>query len=156
MVAHLIEDHARRKASERATLPPCIRSLPRVDKPRGGDVAQGFPFWFRSTLHADEPHGGIFPDWITRTTDFLVGRHVSQWTGKSVVRGEPIVAQPSPSAPRKSVRRGDVPTEHWNIQAMLVSLTKELKLLIDLRLSLHRRGSHLDRAVDYILRADAE
>jgi hypothetical protein len=39
---------------------------------------------------------------------------------------------------------------------MLVSLTKELKLLIDLRLSLHRRGSHLDRAVDYILRADAE
>ena len=131
MVARFIESHAHRKASERATLHLIIA---RVDKPRVG----------------------ILPDWITRTTDFLLGRRVSQRTGKSIVRGEPILAQPSPSALRKSVRRGDVPTEHWNIQAMLVSLTKELKLLIDLRLSLHRRGSHLDRAVDHILRANAE
>ena len=59
------ESHVRRKASERATLHLIIA---RVDKPRGGDVAQGFPFWFRSTLHAGEPHGGLCKlrcnDWL--------------------------------------------------------------------------------------------
>jgi hypothetical protein len=57
MVAPLIESHARRKASERATQ---RGSSPHVDKSRGGGggAVGGIAFWMRSGLHAGEPHGG--------------------------------------------------------------------------------------------------